>query len=136
MFRCSCCLICFFIWILARCRFRLWSLAFRPTRDWATLLDRWASRASFLRLDLLGVYRRGGTFVHGSRDVDHDVGLLLYKIVSFLTEIHLETYLQCTRSAALYNDTGSGQVQSEKIVPLKILPLTGGIYVQTLTYHR
>jgi len=49
-FRCSCCLICFFIWILATCRLRLCSFALKPVRDWATLLERWASRASFLRL--------------------------------------------------------------------------------------
>ena len=50
MLRCSCCFICFFIWILARALLRLWSLAFRPVRVWETLLARWASRASFLRL--------------------------------------------------------------------------------------
>jgi hypothetical protein len=48
--RCSCCLICFFICIFSTWRLWLWSLAFRPVRDWATLLARWDSRASFLRL--------------------------------------------------------------------------------------
>ena len=79
------------------CLLRLWSLALRPVRDCATLLARWASRASFLRLR-----------VSHSRQVQvlslvvvETSTMAFDRLYKISVSIRRRRYLRYTRSAAL-----------------------------------